>query len=70
MTYNEDTVKNTKQTTAERQEVMIMANKYFEWLDKHFDDFESWSDTIKGLADKFHITVDYADKVIDAYIQA
>lgn len=47
-----------------------MSNKYFEWLDKHFDDFESWSDTIKGLVDRFHITADYADKVIDAYIQA
>ena len=47
-----------------------MANKYFEWLDKHFDDFESWSGTIKGLVDKFHITADYADKVIEAYIQA
>lgn len=46
-----------------------MSKKYFEWLDKNFDNYNSWSDTIKGLVNEFGITVDYADKVIDAYIK-
>lgn len=45
-----------------------MLKKYVEFLDVEFDRTESWSGLIKKLVEKFHITADYADKLIDAYI--
>lgn len=45
-----------------------MLKKYVEFLDVEFDKTESWSELVKKLVEKFHITSDYADKLIDKYI--
>ena len=45
-----------------------MLKKYVELLDVEFDRTDSWSELVKKLVEKFHITPDYADKMIDAYI--
>lgn len=45
-----------------------MLKKYIEFLDIEFDRTESWSELIQKLIKKFHITANYADKIIDAYI--
>lgn len=46
-----------------------LAQKYVDFLDTHFDEDGSWSDLVQQLVDTFHITADYADKVIDMYIE-
>lgn len=45
-----------------------MLKKYVEFLDVEFDRTDSWSELVKKLVEKFHITVDYADKLIEKYI--
>jgi hypothetical protein len=46
-----------------------LAKKYVKFLDEYFDKVESWSELVTIISEKFNVSVDYADKVIDAYIE-
>lgn len=43
--------------------------KYIEFLDKIWDEVDSWSGCVWALREEFGITADYACAVIDAYME-
>lgn len=45
-----------------------MSKKYIKFFDDNFDNYSAWSDLVNALVTKFNISADYADKLIDKYI--
>ena len=52
-----------------KYEIKNLSQKYIDFLDKIWDEIDSWSGCVWALVEEFGITTDYADAVIDAYME-
>lgn len=48
--------------------MMKISEKYEKFLDEIFDKYDSWSEIVTALVEKFKISADYADKLVMRYI--
>ena len=52
-----------------RFKITNLSQKYIDFLDTIWDEVGSWNGCVCALREKFGITADYADAVIDAYME-
>lgn len=51
------------------KKIKNLSQKYIDFLDTVFWEDDSWSETVQKLVDAFKITPEYAERVLDTWME-